>query len=117
MTFTGENGNVKATPSSTLRASGYSKNLAMQDGNDIVIVASNNAASKDVLSAIVNMNGKVNANGGNVIARTEVFQTDKKSGDAKSEINVNGDADINANNIYMNAVSKISDVDKNVIGV
>ncbi len=120
MTFTGENDSVvaKASPlAQASRTNDYPQKLAMQDGNDIVIVASNNNASKDILSAIVNMNGKVNANGANVIARTEVFQTDKKSGDAKSVINVNDGADINANNIYMNAVSKISDFDKNIIGV
>lgn len=82
MQFMVTDGKVTAVPSTLSTDSitnGYPKNLAMQDGNDIVIVASNNNASKDILSAIVNLEGKVNANGGNVIARTEVFQTDKKS--------------------------------------
>ena len=111
-------GQVTAKPLPIVQSSEsvYPKNLAMQDGKDIVIVASNNNVSSDMLSAIVNLNGKVNANGGDLIIRTEVFQTDKNA-DAKSQINVKNDSVSNANNIVMNAVTNISSPDKNIIGV
>ena len=111
-------GQVTAKPLPIVQTSEsvYPKNLAMQDGKDIVIVASNNNVSSDMLSAIVNLNGKVNANGGDLIIRTEVFQTDKNA-DAKSQINVKNDSVSNANNIVMNAVTNISSPDKNIIGV
>ena len=111
-------GQVTAKPLPIVQSSEsvYPKNLAMQDGKDIVIVASNNNVSSDMLSAIVNLNGKVNANGGDLIVRTEVFQTDKNA-DAKSQINVKNNSVSNANNIVMNAVTNISSPDKNIIGV
>ena len=94
----------------------YPKNLAMQDGNNIVIVASNTGGSNDKLSAIVNLDGKINANNGDVFVKTEVFQTDK-AGDAKSQINVNSTSNINGNNVLINAVSLVTSTDKNIIGV
>ena len=53
-------GQVTAKPLPIVQTSEsvYPKNLAMQDGKDIVIVASNNNVSSDMLSAIVNLNGK-----------------------------------------------------------
>lgn len=117
MEFTVEGNSITATPNSITSATtaNYPKNLAMQNGKNIVIVASNNEASSDVLSAIVNLKGTVSANGGDVIARTEVFQTDKEAGDAKSEINVTGT--IKGGNILIDAVSKIADFDNNIVGI
>ena len=112
-------GNVTASQKNAVISSGeasYPQKLAMQNGKNIVIVASNNNVSKDALSAIVNLEGKVDANGGDVIARTEVFQTDK-AGDAKSHINVKSGTEINGNNVIMEAVSKVSETDKNMVGI
>ena len=118
MNFTINSGNVTATPSpiTPAAAANYPQKLAMQDGKDIVIVASDNKASNDMMSAIVNLNGKVYTNGGDLILRTEVFQTDK-SGDAKSQINIKNGSDIQAHNVIAAAVSKIEDYDRNIIGV
>ena len=119
MAFSTIDGNVTATPkniSTKLSSSdgSFPQKLAMQDGNNIVIVSSNIGTSKDILSAIVNLNGKVNANGGDVVAKTEVFKTNK-AGDSKSQILVKDGANISGNNILMQAVSKITDADKNLI--
>lgn len=117
--------------------------LAMQDGKNIVIVASNNNTSLEKIGAIVNMNGKVDANGGDVIARTEVFQTELTKEATREEIeddNIQqGDVDysenqifnrnsaskiivgekavINGNNVILRAVSKITGYDDNPLGL
>ena len=118
MKFAIDNGTVTTTPSPITPAmvANYPQKLAMQDGKDIVIVASNNHVSNDMMSAIVNLNGKVYTNGGDLVLRTEVFQTDK-NGDAKSQINFKNGSDINANNVIANAVTQISEYDKNILGV
>lgn len=119
MAFSTIDGNVTATPkniSAKLNPSDgtFPQKFAMQDGNDIVIVSSNIGTSKDILSAIVNLNGKINANGGDVVAKTEVFKTNS-AGNSKSQILVKDGANISGNNILMQAASKITDADKNLI--
>ena len=114
-------GKITAAPSenvlvSELSGDSYPKNLAMQNGNNIVIVSSNNDASADVLSAIVNLDGNVKANGSSVYVRTEVFQTDK-AGNTESQITVKGNADISGNDIVMQAVSQLTSSDKNLIDI
>lgn len=60
--------------------------FAMNDGNGIIIVASNDGSSNDFLGAIVNLDGNIAANGSNVIVRTEIADT--VTG-ATSQINMN----------------------------
>ena len=116
---TDASGNIIASArnlTSVVQNKTYPKNFAMQDGENIIIVASNKDVSQDKLSAIVNLNGKVNANGGDVVVRSEIFRTDK-NGDAKSQVNIGSNANISANNVLVSAESKVSDFDSNIIGV
>ena len=112
MSFSETNGNIVAYPSTKNQHNATTKfptNLAMQNGENIVIVASNKGTSDDVLSAIVNLNGKVNANNGDVLIRTEAFKLDD-SAQAISKIDVKSGSMIKGSNINLAATSKISDI-------
>ena len=62
---------------------------AMNDGKGITLISQNNSNNKDYLSAIVNVEGKVHANGGNVIAQTEIYAVDKEnSGSGLEDVSV-----------------------------
>lgn len=78
MVFNVSNGVVIATPKTLISYENinekYPKNFAMQDGKNIIIVASNNNATDDKLSSIVNLNGQIKSNGGDVVVRSEVLQ-------------------------------------------
>ena len=67
--------------------------------------AQNQKVDNDYLAAIVNLNGKVDANGGNVIAQTEIYHSgsrnvsdynkDTKPKVAVSKVTVGGEIDGN----------------------
>ena len=91
--------------------------FAMDGGNGIIIASSNNTdGGRDYLSSIVNISGKVKANGGDVHIQTEIYQTDKKEDHAVSKINIKKGADIEGHDVTMRAYSHIESADKNVIG-
>ncbi len=112
MKFSEVNGIVTATPNTITQSfstANYPKNLAMQDGKNIVIVASNTGTTDDVLSAIVNLKGDINANGADVDVKTEVH---KPSGthEAISRVTFNSSSKTNASNINATAVTKLDEM-------
>ena len=116
------NANVnKATasvvPNTIITGTTTSYNSAMQDGNGIVIVAQNKGDNRDILSAIVNLNGKIDANGGDVIAQTEIYKADKTENVSVSKLTVKENADITGHDVYLKAKSKITSTDDNVFGL
>ncbi len=74
--------------------------FAMNDGNGIVIVSSNDG-SGDFLGAIVNLNGNVNANGSNIIVKSEI------SGGATTS-SVTGSGSLTANELYLGSDGTIT---------
>ncbi len=84
-----------------------SRTFAMQDGNNITIVASNSGEG-NTLDAIVNLNGKVNAGKGDILVKTETFKPNEY-GKVKSEINVNNHSELKGNDIDLSAKAKIED--------
>ncbi len=100
--------------------------LAMDGGNGIAIVSKNQKVDNDYLAAIVNLNGKVDANGGNVIAQTEIYNSgsrnvsdynkDTKPKIALSKVTVGGEVDgndiaLNARTIATNFNNDIANID------
>lgn len=85
--------------------------LAMDGGNGVVIVSKNTKVNDDYLAAIVNMNGKIDANKSDVLVQTEIFNTgiksageynkDNKHDVALSKVTVGGD--ISGNDVALNA--------------
>ena len=121
MNFSNSGANITATKKNDVTPNTFQDKeykFAMDGGNGIIIASSNNAdGGRDYLSSIVNISGKVKANGGNVHVQTEIYQTDKKEDDAVSKINIKNGADIEGNDVTMHAYSHIESADKNVIGV
>lgn len=100
--------------------------LAMDGGNGIAIVSKNQKVDNDYLAAIVNLNGKVDANGGNVIAQTEIYHSgsrnvsdynkDSKPKVAVSKVTVGGEIDgndvaLNARTVATNFNNDIANID------
>ena len=96
---------------------------AMNDGKGITLISQNNSVNKDYLSAIVNIEGKVHANGGNVIAQTEIYAVDKENSGSGLEdvsaslINVKNGADVKGHDVTLKALAKPDSFDKNIIGL
>ena len=118
MDFSVSGGNVTATkktgvtPTSvTKTASSLEYKLAMDGGNGVTIVSKNQGVKDNYLAAIVNLNGKVDANGGHVVAQTETYQTGIKSAEkydkntqhnvALSKVSVGGE--ISGHDVALNA--------------
>lgn len=91
--------------------------LAMDGGNGIVIVSQNTAQNRDYLSSIVNLDGKVKANGGNVLAQTEIYNTDKAEDVSNSLINVKSDGNLQGYDVSLNAIAIADDLDTDVLGI
>ena len=85
-----------------------SKTFAMNDGNGIIIVSSNDGEKSDYLSAFVNLNGSVDANGSNIIVKSEASNTNSSS-------NITVDGNINANEIYLGSDGSISSTSAEII--
>ena len=90
--------------------------LAMDGGNGIVIASQNTAQNRDYLSSIVNIDGKVNANGANVFAQTEIYNIDKAENVSTSLINVKSNGDIQGYDVALNAIAQAKDLDSDVLG-
>ena len=96
---------------------------AMNGGKGINILSQNRSDNSDYLSAIVNINGKVHANGGNVIAQTEIYSVDKESADGVKEdvttslINVKEKADIQGHDVTLRALAKATKADSDLFGL
>ena len=118
MNFNVSGGNVSATkktgvtPTSvTKTASSLEYKLAMDGGNGVTIVSKNQGVKDNYLAAIVNLNGKIDANGGHVVAQTETYQTGIKSAEkydkntqhnvALSKVSVGGE--ISGHDVALNA--------------
>lgn len=85
-----------------------SKTFAMNDGNGIIIVSSNDGEKSDYLSAFVNLNGSVDANGSNIIVKSEASNTNSSS-------NITVDGNINANEIYLGSDGSISSTSAEIV--
>ncbi len=117
MGFIKENGKIKAVQQN-LTIIPNNKTFAMQDGNNIIIVSSNSDKNSgitgtlfsnpdpDKLSGIVNLDGRVNANNGNVVIKTETFNPSDGQ-HSQSVITVNGNADISGKNVDLKANTKL----------
>ena len=119
MNFSVSGGVVTATPKENVIPTVAENNqykLAMDGGNGIVIVSQNTAMNRDYLSSIVNLDGKVKANGGNVIAQTEIYNIDKAENESTSLINVKSNGDIQGYDVSLNAIAKAKELDNDVLG-
>ena len=116
MNFSGTGANVTANPKTNVQPQNTYK-FAMEGGNGIVITSSNSGEDRDYLSAIVNLNGKVKANGGDVHVQTEIYQTDATEDKAVSKVNVKSGAEIEGHDVTMRAYSHIDGADKNILGM
>ena len=85
-----------------------SKTFAVNDGNGIIIVSSNDGEKSDYLSAFVNLNGSVDANGSNIIVKSEASNTNSSS-------NITVDGNINANEIYLGSDGSISSTSAEIV--
>ncbi|MEE6206858.1 MAG: leukotoxin LktA family filamentous adhesin [Alphaproteobacteria bacterium] len=120
MNFSGTGANVTATPKTSVTPNTKTKNtykFAFDGGNGVVIASSNSGEDRDYLSAIVNLKGKVKANGGDVHAQTEMYQTDATEDKAVSKIVVSTGADVEGHDVTMRAYAHIDGADKNVLGM
>ncbi len=95
-TFAGFSKKTGVTPNLT----SSSKTFAMNDGNGIIIVSSNDGEKSDYLSAFVNLKGSVDANGSNIIVKSEAGKTNVSS-------NITVDGSVNANEIYLSSDGSI----------
>ena len=82
MNFSENDGKVAAMPKTSVTPSGIQKTqeglkykLSMDGGNGISIVSQNQKTNKDYLSAIVNLDGKVNSHGSDVLVQTEIYNS------------------------------------------
>ncbi len=129
MTFSGSGANVTATPKTNATPTAITTEtteddkqlqnykLAIDGGNNITIVASNQMKNRDYMSSIVNLDGAINANGADLVAQTEVYNMNWETDKSNSEITVNSHADINAHDINLNAVSKATTLDHDLLGI
>lgn len=92
------------------------RSMAMSDGKNIIIVASNSGTNKDYLSAIVNLSGNVNANKNDVIAASEVYKI-SDSGTDGAFVYAKSGTDISGKDITLKAQSKITDFDGNLLNL
>jgi hypothetical protein len=90
-------------------------NFAMQDGKDIIIVAQNKGKNRDILSAIVNLDGKIDANTSDVIAQSEIYQMSQYEDASVSQVNVNNE--ISGKNITLKANSEATSADNNILEI
>ena len=120
MNFSGTGANVTATPKSSVTPNTKTENtykFAFDGGNGVVIASSNSGEDRDFLSSIVNLKGKVKANGGDVHAQTEIYQTDATEDKAVSKIVVTAGADVEGHDVTMRAYAHIDGADKNILGM
>ena len=103
-TLTGFSKKTGVTPNLT----SSSKTFAMNDGNGIIIVSSNDGEKSDYLSAFVNLKGSVDANGSNIIVKSEAGKTNISS-------NITVDGSINANEIYLGSEGSISSTSAEIV--
>ncbi|MBR3676075.1 MAG: leukotoxin LktA family filamentous adhesin, partial [Alphaproteobacteria bacterium] len=97
--------------------------LAMDGGNGVAIVSKNQGDNDDYLAAIVNLNGKVNANGSDVIVQTEIYNTgsrsaaeynkDSKHNVALSKVMVGGE--VSGRNVALNARTIATNVNSDIV--
>lgn len=97
--------------------------LASDGGNGIAIVSKNQGDDNDYLAAIVNLNGKVDANGSDVIVQTEIYNTgsrsaaeydkDTKQNVALSKVTVGGE--VSGRNVALNARTMATDVNSDIV--
>ena len=120
MNFSGTGANVTASPKTSVTPNTKTANtykFAFDGGNGVVIASSNSGEERDFLSSIVNLKGKVKANGGDVHAQTEMYQTDATEDKAVSKIVVSTGADIEGHDVTMRAYAHIDGTDKNILGM
>ncbi|MBQ6471331.1 MAG: leukotoxin LktA family filamentous adhesin, partial [Victivallales bacterium] len=120
MNFSGTGSHVTATPKSSVTPntkSGGTYKFAMDGGNGVVITSSNGGVDRDYLSAIVNLSGKVKANGGDVNIQTEIYQMDAKEDESVSQIHVKNGSEVEGAAVTMRAFSHILSADTDILGV
>ncbi|MBO6289355.1 MAG: leukotoxin LktA family filamentous adhesin, partial [Alphaproteobacteria bacterium] len=97
--------------------------LAMDGGNGVAIISKNQGDDNDYLAAIVNLNGKVDANGSDVIVQTEIYNTgsrsaaeydkDTKHNVALSKVTVGGE--VSGRNVALNARTMATNVNSDIV--
>lgn len=132
MNFSKNAGKVEAAPKTSVTPSGIQKTdnglkykLSMDGGNGITIVSQNQKTNKDYLSAIVNLDGKVNSNGSDVLVQTEIYNSGIKSAQeydketkhdvASSSINVKSNADIKGRDVALNARAEVTSINSDLL--
>ena len=132
MNFSENDGKVIATPKTSVAPSGVQKTpeglkykLSMDGGIGITIVSQNQKTNKDYLSAIVNLDGKVNGNGSDALVQTEIYNSGIKSAQeydketkhdvAVSSVNVKSNADIKARDVALNARAEVNSVNSDLL--
>ena len=90
----------------------------------IAIVSKDQGKNDDYLAAIVNLNGKVDANGSDVIVQTETYSTGSRSAAqynkasqqnvALSKVTVGGNGEVDGHNIALNARTIASKVNNDI---
>ncbi len=139
MDFNVKGGNVTATKKSNVEPTQAKKTtktdiygrvtntleykLASDGGNGIAIVSKNQGDDNDYLAAIVNLNGKVDANGSDVIVQTEIYNTgsrsaaeydkDTKHNVALSKVTVGGE--VSGRNVALNARTMATNVNSDIV--
>lgn len=95
---------------------------AMDEGKGINIISQNRSSESAYMSSIVNIEGKVHANGADVITQTEIHgmsYTDPTSGEEKASVslvNAKDGADIKGRNVTLRALSEATHGDHNLVG-
>ena len=139
MDFKVSGGNVTATPKNSIEPTQATKTtktdiygrvtntleykLASDGGNGVVIVSKNQGENDDYLAAIVNLNGKVDANGSDVIVQSEIYNTgsrsaaeynkDSKHNVALSKVTVGGE--VSGRNVALNARTMATNVNSDIV--
>jgi len=91
-----------------------SRTLAMNNGNGIVIVATNDGSLKEHenLGAIVNINGKINSGNFDTIIKSESTHAN-----SNAIVNVNSGSTISGNNVDISAMTKVTDFNDNLTDI
>ena len=123
MTFTTDENGENVTASVGPAPTGISTfKTAMDEGKGINIISQNRSSESAYMSSIVNIEGKVHANGADVITQTEIHgmsYTDPTSGEEKASVslvNAKDGADIKGRNVTLRALSEATHGDHNLVG-
>lgn len=96
-----------------MNTSGTDSTVAINNGKDIVIVSMDTEHSVDKLGNTVNISGLVNTNGGG----DAIINAQSYSSHNAATVNFNDGADVQATNIYSQALNKVDSFYANTLGL